>query len=371
MAGANILLVSKGFFGDVVLITPVIAALKESDSASKISVVCDPQAAALLRRDALVDEVIPFDRDKEHAGIKGLRRFAAELKARHFTVAYSFQRSARTALVLYAAGIPERVGFADAAFSFLYTQRVGRRDVLHDVIRNFDLVAGGLSAQVAQRVSVLATDGLQQGDSFGRLRVAQSAHLELSPVVQEIRGAGAPYVVLVPGSAWETKRWDAAKYREVASELMQSHGVRVVVCGAPHERAVCAQVADGLDGARNLCGETSLIDLIELIRGASAVVCNDSVALHIASATQTPVVVVFCSTSPRFGFGPWGTEARVLEKDGLFCKPCSRHGRRRCPNGTNACMTGVESAQVVQAVKHLHTHRKLNAGSSHLHVVHR
>lgn len=373
MAGANILLVSKGFFGDVVLITPVIAALKESDSASKISVVCDPQAAALLRRDALVDEVIPFDRDKEHAGIKGLRRFAAELKARHFTVAYSFQRSARTALVLYAAGIPQRVGFADAAFSFLYTQRVARRDVLHDVIRNFDLVTGGLSAEVAQRVSVLATDGPRPGDSFGRLRVAESAQHDLSPVVGEIRGAGAPYVVLVPGSAWETKRWDAAKYRHVASELMQSHGVRVVVCGAPHERAVCAQVAEGLEGVgvRNLWGETSLIDLIELIRGASAVVCNDSVALHIASATQTPVVVVFCSTSPRFGFGPWGTEARVLEKDGLFCKPCSRHGRRRCPNGTDACMTGVESAQVVQAVAQLHANRKLTAGSSHLHVVHR
>jgi heptosyltransferase-2 len=130
-------------------------------------------------------------------------------------------------------------------------------------------------------------------------------------------------------------------------------------------------VADGLAGVQNLCGETSLLDLVELIRGASVVVCNDSVALHIASATQTPVVVVFCSTSPRFGFGPWGTEARILEKDGLFCKPCSRHGRRVCPNGTNACMTGVTSSQVVQAVCQLRSNRELNAGSSQLHVVHR
>jgi heptosyltransferase-2 len=371
VAGANILLVSKGFFGDVVLSTPVIAALKESDPASRISVVCDPQAADLLRRDALVDEVIPFARDKEHAGIKGLRRFAAELKARNFTVAYSFQRSARTALMLYAAGIPERVGFADAAFSFLYTQRVGRRDVSHDVIRNFDLVARGLSESVAQRVSTLATHGPKAGDAFGRLRVADGAQHQVPTAVQEIRHGGAPYVVLVPGSAWETKRWDATHFRDTAHELVQQHRVKVVIAGAPNERDVCSQVADGLAGVQNLCGETSLLDLVELIRGASVVVCNDSVALHIASATQTPVVVVFCSTSPRFGFGPWGTEARILEKDGLFCKPCSRHGRRVCPNGTNACMTGVTSSQVVQAVCQLRSNRELNAGSSQLHVVHR
>ncbi len=371
MVGANILLVSKGFFGDVVLISPVIAALKESNPASRISIVCDPQAADLLRRDPCIDEIIPFDRDEQHAGFKGLRRFAAELKARSFSVAYSFQRSARTALLLYAAGIPERVGFADAAFSFLYTQRVPRLGRDHDVIRNFDLVAAGLSEGIAQRVSALISHGPLDGDTFGRLRVASDIQGEVSPAVQEICGSATPYVVLVPGSAWETKRWDAGQFRATAQELSERHGFQVIVAGAPQEREVCAQVAEGVPGVRNLCGETTLPDLIALIRGAAVVVCNDSVALHIASATQTPVVVVFCSTSPRFGFGPWGTKARILEKDGLFCKPCSGHGRRVCPHGTNACMTGVTSTQVVQAVCDLHANQEIKSRSSHLHVVHR
>jgi len=79
------------------------------------------------------------------------------------------------------------------------------------------------------------------------------------------------------------------------------------------------------------------------------VICNDSMALHMASAFKVPNVAVFCATSPEFGFGPWeNPKSAVVQDDTLACKPCRRHGSNRCPNGTEACMT-IDAQKVIDA----------------------
>jgi heptosyltransferase-2 len=67
-------------------------------------------------------------------------------------------------------------------------------------------------------------------------------------------------------------------------------------------------------------------------------------------------VAVFCATCPSFGFGPWqNPRAVVVEKQGLDCKPCSRHGGPRCPTGTRACMDGLPPEAVIAAAEEVLT----------------
>jgi heptosyltransferase-2 len=245
------------------------------------------------------------------------------------------------------AGISERVAYADSYLSFLYMRTVRKEAGLHEVLRNVSLVETDLSEAVRDEVAALRANP-EAHVAWADIRVPDTDSEKLSPAVAEFLKNPEGFVVLSPGSAWETKRWHTEGFRGVASSLEQ-RSTRVVIVGAPSDREVCEQVARGTN-ALNVCGQTSLEDLIALIRRASCVVCNDSLALHVCSATKTPVVVVFCATSPRFGFGPWRNRAVVLEKTDLFCKPCRRHGSRSCPIGTNACMTGVSSAEVVCAV---------------------
>ena len=156
------------------------------------------------------------------------------------------------------------------------------------------------------------------------------------------------------GSAWETKRWSASGFRDVAQELV-ARGNRVIVVGASADQQVCAEVCkDGGPEVINLCGRTTLFELLYVIGEAKALVCNDSVALHMASAHRTATVAIFCATSPLFGFGPWKNRAVIVERGDLFCKPCRRHGSRRCPTGTLACMKGVSNEMVMRAFISLH-----------------
>ncbi len=343
----DILLIPKGFFGDILLMTPAIAALSRSQPNSSITVLCTPATAEFVKRDPLVHDVIVYDRRKEHRGFAGLRAFAAALKARNFDIAYSFHTSPRTALLLKLAGIPERVGYSDAPLGFLYTERVAKRVGVHDVLRTVDLIKGELddvTRHQFERLCVSPDDHATWAD----IRVPESDGSNLSERVRTLVEGEEPYVVLSPGSAWPTKQWDAAGFRGVAKRYRE-RGVRVVIVGAKADIPTARRVTEGLD-VEDLCGETSLEELFGIIRGASCVVCNDSLALHICSATKTPVVVVFCATSPRFGFGPWRNRSTIIEKSDLFCKPCHRHGSRACPTGTRLCMTGVSATEVVCAV---------------------
>ena len=75
----------------------------------------------------------------------------------------------------------------------------------------------------------------------------------------------------------------------------------------------------------NCAGKLTLKELAALIQKSKALVCVDSVPLHIASALKTPVVVLFGPTSEK-NWGPWrNPSARVLTQ-AFTCRPCYQDG---------------------------------------------
>ncbi len=128
-------------------------------------------------------------------------------------------------------------------------------------------------------------------------------------------------------------------------------GYRVLLLGAAADKAVGRRVARGRP-VSDLTGRTSVAEAMVMVQHAAGIVCNDSMALHLASAFRKPCVAVFCATSPAFGFGPWqNPNAVVVEADDLPCKPCARHGGRQCPTGTHACMEAPPPQTVLDALK--------------------
>src|SRR5437762_1948337 len=159
-----------------------------------------------------------------------------------------------------------------------------------------------------------------------------------------------PLVGVAPGSVWATKRWAPEGFAAVIAALA-AEGARCVVLGAPDELALAEEI-DRLAGGRAtvLAGRTDLATLVAVVDRLALLVANDSPPIHIACARGVPVVAVFCATTPALGYGPWGPRAAVVEAD-LACRPCARHGGRRCPRGTEDCMRLVAPAAVLAAAR--------------------
>ena len=328
----KILLIQTSFLGDTILSTPLIAALKKINPEAEIWMMTTPLAAPLVKRDPLLSGVIPFAKRGSESGLKGLFTQARKLRKMGFEQAYSLHRSARTSLLLALSRIPQRVGFKSAKLAFLYTQSKKRPQDQHDVLRNLALLANNLPGD----------------DMPDQLRLFAPLKNELKQNLLRVIPAPRSYILMVPGSAWETKRWSAEGYREVAGYLIKK-GWQVVLLGSSAEVEVCKEVAGNLK-IINLAGISDLDTALYLTKHARLMVCNDSMALHMASAFKIPTVAIFCATVPEFGFGPWQNRAIVVEKKDLPCRPCARHGSRQCPNQTRACMNELTATEVITAI---------------------
>ena len=336
-AAERILVVQSGFLGDVVLTTPLVAALRGRVPRAAIALLVTPAARPLVAHHPALDMVLVDDKRGEDRGATGLWRLTRRLRRHRFTIAVAAHKSVRTALVLRAAGIPRRIGFAGAPGARLYTERVPRPLARHDRDRLLELLRpfGGIEdgASPAPWIAL---------DAATRAR----ATALLAPLL----ATGRPLAGICPGAAWRTKRWPPDAFGALVREL-ERDGFACVLLGAPDERPITARVREAAGGrGLDLAGATDIAVMAAVLARASVVVTNDSAPMHVASALGVPQVAIFCATVPAQGYGPLGARAAVVEKD-LACRPCGRHGGHRCPRGTDDCMELVEVVDVRAAVE--------------------
>jgi heptosyltransferase-2 len=161
-------------------------------------------------------------------------------------------------------------------------------------------------------------------------------------------------VVLAPGSVWATKRWPF--FAALVDALPATHGI-VVVGGAEDRELAAAIVEASPSRVLDATGRLSLLASAELIGRAAAVITNDSLPQHLASAMATPTVTIYGPTLPSFGFGPLAPRHTVVEHaPGLECRPCSAHGPQRCPRAHFRCMRDIAPAAVANALQPLLAH---------------
>lgn len=162
-------------------------------------------------------------------------------------------------------------------------------------------------------------------------------------------GPEAPEL-LVPGAGKATKRWPGTHWLEFTKGLLELSSRPLVIAGGPADRPLGGQLA-ALDPARitNACGSLDLNGSARLVAGARRILCGDTGLLHMAAAAGTPGIALFGSTTRELGFFPAGGRLRVLEIEGLGCRPCSHIGRDRCPRGHFRCLRDLHPDPVLEA----------------------
>ncbi|MCC6159260.1 MAG: lipopolysaccharide heptosyltransferase II [Deltaproteobacteria bacterium] len=335
MTPSRLLVFQTAYLGDVVLTTPLVAALRRAYPDAVIDMVVQPAWTDVVRHHEALNDVLAYDKRGAHRGPRGLLRFARMLRDRRYDVVLCPHPSLRSALTLAAARIPVRIGFADSAGALLFTRRVRRDTSAHEVRRVMSLVSAldlDLDPEPIPPARVALDPAVDGAALMGRFGLAPER----------------PFAAIHPGSVWATKRWTAEGFGAVGRDLARTFE-RIVVLGGPGEESVAGEVANGTgDAALDVSGRLKLPELCALLARAALLVTNDSGPMHIAAAHGVPVVAIFGSTVPALGYAPWGTRSRVVEI-ALDCRPCGPHGHRACPRGHFRCMKDISPDMVTAA----------------------
>jgi len=296
---------------------PLLARLREKHPGARIEVIAPPWVAPVARRMAEVDEVVEADLRHGALQLGERRRWGRTLRERAYDRAVVLPNSWKSALIPFLAGAPLRVGYAG---DFRY----GLLNVVHEEKRKRESMTVHY-ARLAEEPGARMKLPLPAPQLEARENATAAAF-----------GIAGPYAVLCPGAEYgPAKRWPY--FRELATRLDS----QVVVLGSASDK----EQAEGVAG-KNLAGQTTLDEAIDLIAGAAYMVTNDSGLMHVAAATGTRQVALFGSSSPEHT-PPQSALARTVWLK-VECSPCFQ---RTCPLGHFKCMNELAVERVLEEIK--------------------
>jgi heptosyltransferase-3 len=334
--------------GDVLLASPVLAALKSAAPHVEVDALVYDDTAAMLAGHPALAELHSVGRRWRAAGAG--ERLAAEwklfstLRARRYELIVHLCEHPRGAWLARSLGarwsvapaVPGRSRFWKSSFTHFYPfPKNGRR---HQVELNLD---------------ALRRIGLQPAlDGRRTLIVAgEEAERSVAALLAREQFSGREFVHIHPASRWKFKCWPAQRYAELI-EWLTARGQRVVLTAAPDaEEAALVEDILKRTGAQvlNLGGKLSLKELVAVIARAKLSICVDSMPMHVASAVGTPVVALF-GPSGEVEWGPWQVKSAIVTSD-HSCRPCGNDG---CGGGkVSECLTTLDASRVFAAAERL------------------
>jgi heptosyltransferase-2 len=352
----RILVRGTNWLGDAVMTTPALLRLREQFPGAHITLFGPEKLRELWPHHPAVDEVVSF------APGEGVFRAAKKLRAGRHDLALVFPNSPRSALEVFLAGIPRRIGQARPWRNILLTETVAPRA---GAVRMHKRSAAEIARLVAAPPAPAAPPPAlaHQIHEYLHLVAALGARLEpcaplLASAPEEqvmvrqkfgLPAVAAPVFGLNPGAEYgPAKRWPVANFLAAAQAVQQRTQCVWLLFGGPRDAPLTAQIQSALGpAALNLAGKTSLRELMALLKLCRVLLTNDTGPMHVAAALGTPVVVPFGSTSPGLtGPGLPGDPRHRLLKSAAACAPCFR---RECPIDFR-CLQGITVDQVVTAL---------------------
>ncbi len=329
----KILVVGPSWIGDMVLAQPMLKLLRARHGEAVIDVVAPGWTLPLVERMPEVRHAIDLPVGHGELRIAPRWKLARGLRSESYDQAIVLPNTFKSALVPLFAGIPVRTGYIGEARYALLTD--ARRPAPERLL------------QLAQRYGELA---LPRGDTLRLplpplgLRVDEAARRALLARLDVDRQR--PAAALCPGAEYgPAKRWPARYFAELAQGIA-ARGCAVWLIGSSKDAQLGSEIARAAGGVcRNLCGQTTLGEAIDLLSATAFVVTNDSGLMHVAAALGKPQVALYGSSSPEFT-PPLSPNARILKLD-LPCSPCFK---RECPLRHFNCMNQLVPDRVLEEI---------------------
>ncbi|HTR80003.1 MAG TPA: glycosyltransferase family 9 protein [Bacteroidota bacterium] len=308
---SSVVVYMNGTLGDHIVHLPLIAALKKKYSSAKLTVVSwcgDFPMAELLPAEPYIDTIITLH---DHPVVRNGFRFPfsdnalASLRCDVFINLSPFGNRGVPGFVLremiFAKKIHARYAIGFHMFS------LGKQGILNRLQHYFVV-------NEPRRAETILKDLDLPKTGYGPvLPLDDRAKRSVRKKIKARTGSRSPVVVLNPGAKFMIKCWPVDRFASIASWLHEEFHARVVVTGVASEKRLGKEIING-SGRRgiNLAGETSMAELIELLRMSALCVTNDTGTMHVAALLQTPIVAIFGTRiSPTHWF-PSSQRARVL-----------------------------------------------------------
>ncbi len=336
MEPKHILIVRFSSLGDIILATSILPAIKKILPEADITFLTKREYVEVFSGNPNLKEVVGLE--KEDLKIGNFVKIAESFNGKYDLI-IDLHANLRSFLLRAYSGIETKV-YRKAAFR-------RRRMVGHAFTRG---IFTFLPEIYKKEENVIAN----YFKTLQTLGIVYDGNLPEIFLPEKKRKVTAKIVGIHAGGKQNTKRWPAEKFAEVAN-YYAGKGLRVILLGEEKDKEINSKImalAVNKQNMTDLAGKTTFKELAAEIRDCAVLVTNDSAPFHIATAVKTPALVIFCATTPKFGFALSAKNNRIVNVE-LPCKPCSLHGGKSCWLGHFRCAGSIKAREVIRAIEEI------------------
>jgi heptosyltransferase I len=338
----KILILKPSSLGDVIQALPVLRLLKLHYPDSEIFWWIDSALAPLIEGDPDLTGIVRFERKRwaKPQHWPEMLRSVQWLREQQFDLVIDLQCLLRS-----------------GAFAWLANGKflAGLNEVREGARGFYDLAVPRKTFHthaVDWYLSVLPSLGVPAHKNFNwlptRPQIADEVKRKWPEANSKLKTQNSKLILLQPGARWKNKRWPAKYFAELVCALTEKFPAACfAILGSGEDKPLGEIILQATPKhCLNLCGETSLPEMIEWIRLGDLMVTNDTGPMHVAAALGKPLVALFGPTEPR-RTGPYGQLENVLRLD-LPCSPCLKSN---CSiENTDECLRALPPALVFERV---------------------
>jgi lipopolysaccharide heptosyltransferase II len=337
LARAERVLVTRlRFLGDLVLTTPLLAALRRLRPDAHLAFLAESRYLDILRGHPGIDAFHELRRD---AGTSMERareswRLARELRRQRFDLVIDLFANPRSAWLARVTGAPVRVGRGNGWRRRLYTHEPRRTPEDRDAVAYHLASLRALGVPDPPRSAPALPLGGEERRRAARL---------LASLVPEPE---APLVGIHPGASWPGKRWTVEGFAAVARHLARERRAFLLVTHGPGEEETARAVLAAAGGRGALLGGAGWRELAAALSLCDLLLSNDAGPMHVSAAVGTTTVGIFGPSDPAMWFPYPSAEGHRAVDHRLACRPCS--GK---PCGARVCMAELAPATVIETLE--------------------
>lgn len=313
----SILIIDPTLIGDIVMLVPLLRAIRKNNNHCRITLACGKWAKSILRSQNLVDEFIFIDSNYLNSikslaiDRKRLKEQTRRINKKIYDYALEPRGDIRYIYFMHYCKAKRKV-------SYNYT---GGECFLTDVIKP----SSNVKHLVEDKIFFIEKCNCRinsDNDRYPRIDLSEGQKKKRNEFIKDNALTGKIIIGIHPGASLEKKRWDG--FSEVVSAISKAipDVFFVIFMGPGEEDAVRTVELVARDcGSQYLVSSTSIDDYMVRISACSIMICNDSGAGHLAAAYGVPVFVIFGPFFPDM-VRPYAKENVFCFSEDVDCKPC-------------------------------------------------
>lgn len=324
--------------GDAILCTPALRAIRRHFRSSRICFFANEVVRTVLSPSRFNDIWL-----QQHS--KNPFTIAKLLKECEFTHAILFKNSFSSALAVFLAGVPMRIGYARESRGFLLTDKLSPPKLSVTKFTPFSMVDYYLA--------IPSMFGADTTDKELELLIEPQEDERLRNKFPEIAKSKGPIVILVPGGAFgQSKCWFSERFAQTADWLISNYNATIFISVSPNaaEKQIAKEICDSskfklvnlAENPIDLGGLKSLFSIADLV------ISNDTGPRHIAIALQRKVISLFGPNDPAWTETGYENEIQIIGD--APCAPCARP---TCKESEHLCMKAITVEMVCNAARRL------------------